>query len=118
MGNFILVVILLFVFMVMVLECIGVVKDFYCMMYLWWGGLCGGLVIGILGICVIFVVMCGIFGVVVVVMGIIVLLFMFECGYDKCMVFGCINIGGGWGILILFSILMIFYLLIIGVLVG
>ncbi|HAS29551.1 MAG TPA: TRAP transporter permease DctM/Q, partial [Alcanivorax sp.] len=118
MGNFTLVAIPLFVFMAMVLERTGVAKDLYRMMYLWWGGLRGGLAIGTLGICAIFAAMCGISGAAVVAMGTIALPSMLERGYDKRMVLGCINTGGGWGILIPPSILMILYSLITGVSVG
>ncbi len=118
MGNFTLVAIPLFVFMAMVLERTGVAKDLYRMMYLWWGGLRGGLAIGTLGICAIFAAMCGISGAAVVAMGTIALPSMLDRGYDKRMVLGCINTGGGWGILIPPSILMILYSLITGVSVG
>ncbi|HAB04923.1 MAG TPA: TRAP transporter permease DctM/Q [Alcanivorax sp.] len=118
MGNFTLVAIPLFVFMAMVLERTGVAKDLYRMMYLWWGGQRGGLAIGTLGICAIFAAMCGISGAAVVAMGTIALPSMLERGYDKRMVLGCINTGGGWGILIPPSILMILYSLITGVSVG
>ena len=118
MGNFTLVAIPLFVFMAMVLERTGVAKDLYRMMYLWWGGLRGGLAIGTLGICAIFAAMCGISGAAVVAMGTIALPSMLERGYDKRMVLGCINTGGGWGILLPPSILMILYSLITGVSVG
>ena len=47
MGNFTLVAIPLFVFMAMVLERTGVAKDLYRMMYLWWGGLRGGISIAL-----------------------------------------------------------------------
>ena len=118
MGNFTLVAIPLFVFMAMVLERTGVAKDLYRMMYLWWGGLRGGLAIGTLGICAIFAAMCGISGAAVVAMGTIALPSMLERGYDKRMVLGCINTGGGWGILIPPSIMMILYAMISGQSVG
>lgn len=118
MGNLTLVAIPLFVFMAMVLERTGVAKDLYRMMYLWWGGLRGGLAIGTLAICAIFAAMCGISGAAVVAMGTIALPSMLDRGYDKRMVLGCINTGGGWGILIPPSILMILYSLITGVSVG
>lgn len=118
MGSFTLVAIPLFVFMAMVLERTGVAKDLYRMMFLWWGGVRGGLAIGTLGICALFAAMCGISGAAVVAMGTIALPSMLERGYDKRMVLGCINTGGGWGILIPPSILMILYSLITGVSVG
>jgi tripartite ATP-independent transporter DctM subunit len=88
------------------------------MMHLWWGGVRGGLAIGTLGICALFAAMCGISGAAVVAMGTIALPSMLERGYDKDMALGCINTGGGWGILIPPSIMMILYSLITGVSVG
>lgn len=118
MGSFTLVAIPLFVFMAMILERTGVANDLYRMMQLWWGGVRGGLAIGTLFICAIFAAMCGISGAAVVAMGTIALPSMLARGYDKNMALGCINTGGGWGILIPPSILMILYALITGVSVG
>lgn len=118
MGSFTLVAIPLFVFMAMLLERTGVARDLYRMMHLWCGGMRGGLAIGTLGICAIFGAMVGISGAAVVAMGTIALPAMLERGYDKRMVLGCINTGGGWGILIPPSIMMILYAMISGVSVG
>ncbi|MEA1080007.1 TRAP transporter large permease subunit [Marinobacter qingdaonensis] len=118
MGSFTLVAIPLFVFMAMVLERTGVARDLYRMMHLWCGGLRGGLALGTLGICAVFAAMVGISGAAVVAMGTIALPSMLERGYDKNMALGVINTGGGWGILIPPSILMILYALITGVSVG
>ncbi|WP_372957670.1 TRAP transporter large permease subunit [Marinobacter sp.] len=118
MGSFTLVAIPLFVFMAMILERTGVARDLYRMMSLWVGGLKGGLAIGTLLICAIFAAMVGISGAAVVAMGTIALPSMLAHGYDKKMALGVINTGGGWGILIPPSILMILYALITGVSVG
>lgn len=118
MNSFTLVAIPLFVFMAMVLERTGVAKDLYRMMHLWFGGLRGGLAIGTLVICAVFAAMVGISGAAVVAMGTIALPSMLERGYDRKMALGVINTGGGWGILIPPSILMILYALITGVSVG
>ncbi len=118
MGSFTLVAIPLFVFMAMILERTGVARDLYRMMHLWFGGLRGGLAIGTLVICAIFAAMVGISGAAVVAMGTIALPSMLERGYDRKMALGVINTGGGWGILIPPSILMILYALITGVSVG
>jgi len=118
MGSFTLVAIPLFVFMAMILERTGVARDLYKMMHLWFGGLRGGLAIGTLAICAVFAAMGGISGAAVVAMGTIALPSMLERGYDKRMALGVINTGGGWGILIPPSILMILYALITGVSVG
>ncbi|UQG55277.1 TRAP transporter large permease subunit [Marinobacter sp. M3C] len=118
MESFTLVAIPLFVFMAMVLERTGVARDLYRMMHLWFGGLRGGLAIGTLVICAVFAAMVGISGAAVVAMGTIALPSMLERGYDRKMALGVINTGGGWGILIPPSILMILYALITGVSVG
>lgn len=118
MNKFTLVAIPLFIFMAMILEKSGTAKDLYDMMYIWFGPLRGGLVIGTLVICAIFSAMCGISGAAVVSMGAIALPSMLERKYDKLMAVGCINSGGGWGILIPPSVIMILYALISGESVG
>jgi tripartite ATP-independent transporter DctM subunit len=112
MGSFSLVAIPLFIFMAMLLERSGVAEDLYEAMYLWFGRLAGGLAIGTLAICAIFAAMCGVSAVAVVTMGAIALPSMMSRGYDKRLIVGCINCGGGWGVLIPPSILMILYALI------
>lgn len=118
MQKFTLVAIPLFIFMAMILERSGTANDLYEMMYLWFGPVRGGLVIGTLVICAIFSAMCGISGAAVVSMGAIALPSMLERGYDKTLAVGCINSGGGWGILIPPSVIMILYSLITGESVG
>ena len=118
MNKFTLVAIPLFIFMAMILERSGVANDLYDMMYLWFGPVRGGLAIGTLVICAIFSAMCGISGAAVVSMGTIALPSMLRRNYDKLMAVGCINSGGGWGILIPPSVIMILYALISGESVG
>lgn len=108
----------LFVFMAILLEKSGVANDLYDMMHQWWGGVRGGLAIGTVLICVIFAAMSGISGAAVVTMGTIALPKMLERGYDKKLALGAINAGGGWGILIPPSILMVLYALLTEVSVG
>jgi len=118
MNKFTLVAIPLFIFMAMILERSGVARDLYEMMYLWFGPLAGGLAIGTVVICAIFSAMCGISGAAVVSMGTIALPSMLQRNYDKELALGCINSGGGWGILIPPSVIMILYALISGESVG
>ncbi|UOA26835.1 TRAP transporter large permease subunit [Pseudosulfitobacter sp. DSM 107133] len=118
MQNPTLMAIPLFVFMAILLEKSGVANDLYDMMHQWWGGLRGGLAIGTVLICVIFAAMSGISGAAVVTMGTIALPKMLERGYDKKLALGAINAGGGWGILIPPSILMVLYALLTEVSVG
>jgi len=118
MNKFTLVAIPLFIFMAMILERSGVANDLYDMMYLWFGPVRGGLAIGTVVICAIFAAMCGISGAAVVSMGTIALPSMLRRSYDKLLAVGCINSGGGWGILIPPSVIMILYALISGESVG
>jgi tripartite ATP-independent transporter DctM subunit len=118
MNKFTLVAVPLFIFMAMLLERSGVAKDLYDMMYLWFGPVGGGLAIGTVVICAIFSAMCGISGAAVVSMGTIALPSMLKRNYDKELALGCINSGGGWGILIPPSVIMILYALISGESVG
>src|SRR5690554_924045 len=118
MESFTLVAIPLFVFMSMILERTGVASDLYKAMHLWFGGFNGGLAIGTLFICAIFAAMVGVSGATVVAMGTIALPAMLKRGYSKELALGCINTGGGWGILIPPSIMMILYSIITGASVG
>ena len=118
MEKFTLVAIPLFIFMAMILEKSGAADKLYEMMYLWMGGLKGGLAVGTLGICAIFGAMCGISGAAVITMGTIALPSMLKRGYDKHIAIGCINTGGGWGVLIPPSVVMILYAMITGDSVG
>jgi tripartite ATP-independent transporter DctM subunit len=118
MNKFALVAVPLFIFMAMILERSGVANALYDMMYLWFGPVRGGLAIGTVIICAIFSAMCGISGAAVVSMGTIALPSMLKRRYDKELALGCINSGGGWGILIPPSIIMILYALISGESVG
>jgi tripartite ATP-independent transporter DctM subunit len=118
MNSFTLVAIPLYILMAMLLERAGVAQNLYRMMHLWWGGVRGGLAIGTVFICTIFAAMCGISGAAVVSMGTIALPHMLSRGYDKRLALGAINAGGGFGILIPPSVLMVLYALITGVSVG
>lgn len=87
----------------------GVGKDLFVVVYVWVGYWFGGLVVVIIVFCVIFVVIFGFFVVIVVIIGIVVILEMISCGYEKKFVYGFFVVGGMFGILIFFFILMIVY---------
>jgi tripartite ATP-independent transporter DctM subunit len=118
MMSFTLIAIPMYVYMAMLLERSGVAQDLYRMMHVWFGGFRGGLAIGTVAICAIFAAMSGISGAAVVTMGTIALPRMLERGYDKRLAVGAINCGGGWGILIPPSILMVLYALLTELSVG
>src|SRR5690554_4053054 len=118
MNSFTLVSVPLFVLMALILERTGIANSLYRMMHLWVGNLRGGLAIGTVLICTIFAAMVGISGAAVVAMGAVALPAMLARGYDKKMALGCINVGGGLGILIPPSIVMIIYSLNTGTSVG
>ncbi|MCB1411970.1 MAG: TRAP transporter large permease subunit [Xanthobacteraceae bacterium] len=118
MMSFTLIAIPMYVYMAMLLEKSGVAQDLYRMMHVWFGSIRGGLAIGTVAICAIFAAMSGISGAAVVTMGTIALPRMLERGYDKQLAIGAINCGGGWGILIPPSILMVLYALLTEVSVG
>lgn len=118
MGSFILISIPMFVLMALILEQTGVARALYRMMHLWVGGLPGGLAIGTVLICTIFASMVGISGAAVVAMGAVALPAMLSRGYDKELALGCINAGGGLGVLIPPSVLMIIYSMNTGASVG
>ena len=118
MNKFTLVAVPLFIFMAMILEKSGAANSLYNMMHYWFGRVRGGLAIGTCVICAIFAAMCGISGAAVASMGAIALPAMLERNYDKKLAVGCILAGGGWGILIPPSVIMILYALITGESVG
>lgn len=118
MNKFVLVAVPLFIFMAMILEKSGAANDLYDMMYLWFGPVRGGLAIGTCIICAVFAAMCGISGAAVASMGAIALPSMLKRNYNKHLSVGCILTGGGWGILIPPSVVMIVYALISGESVG
>ena len=117
-NSFVLVAIPLFVLMAMILERSGIADAMYEMMYKWFGGIRGGLAVGTVVICTVFAAMCGISGTATVTMGAIALPSMLKRGYQKELAIGCINSGGGWGILMPPSVDMIIYALIAGQSVG
>ncbi|WP_319406257.1 TRAP transporter large permease subunit [uncultured Desulfosarcina sp.] len=118
MNKFTLVAIPMFIFMAMIMEQAGMANALYDAMYLWFGGLGGGLAVGTCVICAIFGAMCGVSGAAVVTMGTIALPSMLKYKYDKSLALGCINAGGSWGILIPPSVTMILYCLLTGESVG
>jgi len=78
-------------------------------MYLWFGGLKGGLAIGTVVICIIMGAMSAVAAAAVVTMTVIALPSMLKRGYDRKLCCGAIAAGGGLGQLIPPSTMMIIY---------
>lgn len=116
--NFIMIAIPLFILMANLLGISGIAEDLYESMFLWMGGVRGGLAIGTVIICAIFAAMAGISGVGTVTMGMIALPSMLKRGYDKYLAIGCISAGGTLGIVIPPSVVMIMYGSLVEVSVG
>jgi tripartite ATP-independent transporter DctM subunit len=100
MNTFTMLAIPLFILMAGILETSGVADDLYSMMQKWFGGIPGGLAVGTIVICTVFAAMSGVSAAAIVTMGIIALPSMIKRGYDKRLVMGCIEAGGGLGQLI------------------
>ncbi|MDR1731450.1 MAG: TRAP transporter large permease subunit [Synergistaceae bacterium] len=107
--NYVLIALPLFLLMVSILENSGIADDLYEMMYVWFGGLNGGLAIGTVIICTIMGAMSAVAAAAVVTMAVIALPSMSKRGYDKVLTCGAIAAGGGLGQLIPPSTMMIIY---------
>ena len=99
----------LFIFMGFVLHHSGIAKDLFDAVYLWSGGLRGGLGIGTVMICAIMAAMIGVSSAATLSMGIIAVPAMLARNYDKRMSTGIVQAGGALGFLIPPSIMMIMY---------
>lgn len=118
MLNYTLVSVPLFVFMACILEKSGVAKDLFKAVYVWAGGLRGGLAIGTIAACVVMATMVGIVGAEIVTLGLVALPQMLERGYDKRIALGSITAGGGLATLIPPSVVFIVYAMTTGCSVG
>jgi tripartite ATP-independent transporter DctM subunit len=107
--NFVLIALPLFLLMVSILESSGIADDLYEMMYVWFGGVKGGLAIGTVVICTIMGAMSAVAAAAVVTMTVIALPSMLKRGYDRKLCCGAIAAGGGLGQLIPPSTMMIIY---------
>lgn len=109
MLNYTLVAVPLFIFMACILEKSGVAEQLFRAVYVWSGGLRGGLAIGTIIACVIMAAMVGIVGAEIVTFGMIALPEMLKRGYDKRIALGSITSGGGMATLIPPSVVFIVY---------
>lgn len=99
----------LFIFMGFILHQSGIAKDLFDAVYLWSGGLRGGLGMGTVLICAIMAAMIGVSSAATLSMGIIAVPAMLARNYDKRIATGIVQAGGALGFLIPPSIMMIMY---------
>jgi len=107
MKENILLAVPLFVLMGAVMERSGVAERLYYAMYVWLGGLRGGLAIATVLIGTAFAAATGVIGASVVTMGMLALPAMVKRGYDRPLAAGAICAGGTLGIIIPPSIMLV-----------
>jgi len=99
----------LFVFMGVMLERSGIAEKMYSALYLWLGGLRGGLAISTVLIGTILAACVGIIGASVTMLSLLALPSMVKRGYSKSLASGAVCAGGCLGILIPPSIMLVVY---------
>jgi len=118
MLNYTLVAVPLFVFMACILEKAGVAEQLFRAIYVWSGGLRGGLAIGTILACIFMAAMVGIVGAEIVTLGLIALPQMLKRGYSRSIALGSITAGGGIATLIPPSVVFIVFAMTAGCSVG
>lgn len=109
MKNYVLLAVPLFLFMGVFMERSGVAERLFEALYLWLGGLRGGLAIATVVICTIFAAATGVIGASEVTIGLLALPTMLKRGFYKPLACGTICAGGTLGILIPPSIMIVLY---------
>ncbi|MBM3143245.1 MAG: TRAP transporter large permease subunit [Chloroflexi bacterium] len=99
----------LFIFMGLMLERSGIAEKLYDALYLWLGGLRGGLAISTVLIGTVLAACVGIIGASVTMLALVALPAMVKRGYDKALASGSVCAGGTLGILIPPSIMLVIY---------
>ena len=117
-NNFIILSAPMFVLMGFLLHRSGIADDLFDTVYMWAGGLKGGLGMGTISICAIMAAMVGGSGAATLSMGVIAVPAMLSRKYNKRIALGLVQAGGALGLLIPPSFLMILYGFISGVSVG
>ena len=118
MNEYVLVAVPMFILMASLMERTGVARELYRAMYVWAGGLRGGLAVQTLFAAVIMAAMTGIIGGEIVLLGMIALPQMLRLGYQKNIAIGTICAGGSLGTMIPPSIVLIIYGLTANVAIG
>lgn len=109
LGDFVLLAVPLFVFMGNMVETTGITKKMFDALYVWLGGLRGGLAIITIIIGAILAACVGVVAASVIMLGVIAIPSMLEKGYDKSLISGAICAGGTLGILIPPSVMIVMY---------
>ena len=118
MFNYALIAVPLFIFMGNILQKSGVAEQLFNAIYVWFGGLRGGLAVASIIACAIMAAMVGVVGAEIVTIGLIGLPAMLAKGYNKKLALGSIAAGGGLASLIPPSVVFILYGMICGVSIG
>ena len=107
--NYTLLAVPLFIFMGIMLERSGIAERLYDALYLWLGGVRGGLALTTLIIGTVMAACVGIIGASVTMLAVVGLPAMVKRGYDKSLAAGSVCAGGTLGILIPPSIMLVVY---------
>jgi len=108
-SDFILLAVPLFIFMGVMVEKSGVAERLYSGLYLWCGGLRGGLAVSSIAMGTILAACVGVIAASVTMIGLIAIPSMLKRGYNKELITGSVCAGGTLGILIPPSIMLIVY---------
>ncbi len=109
MSDYVFLAVPLFVFMGSMVEKTGITKKMFDTLYVWLGGLRGGLAIVTIIIGAILAACVGVVAASVIMLGVIGIPAMLNKGYDKKIICGSICAGGSLGVLIPPSILIVMY---------
>jgi len=109
LGNYYFLAVPLFVFMGLMLQSSGTAERMYAALYLWLGGLRGGLAIITVVLGTILAACVGVIAASVSMLTLIALPAMIKRGYDKSLAAGAVCAGGTLGILIPPSVMLVIY---------
>ena len=118
LSNYVFMAVPLFVFMGIIVEKSGLTEKLYDALYVWLGGLRGGLALTVILIGTLLAACVGIIAASVITMGVIAYPVMVRQGYHKSFAAGCVCAGGTLGTLIPPSIMLITYGPLAGLSVG
>lgn len=118
LTNYIIIAVPLFVFMGVMLERSGIAEKLYDALYIWLGGLRGGLAVVTVLMGTILAATVGIIAASITMLAMAVLPSMLKRGYSKSLSTGAVTAGGCLGILIPPSIMLVLYGPIAGISVG